>query len=219
MAPDQPDPGMTAIRSAISLVGLTDQCQLITIADRRSSEGAVRTIAFGIAGACLLLLTAGEADATVYTERFNVSAWNFHQVWFETGPITPPFDPLRGSFTITFDTNLTTSAIHGGVHIGWNNFPAEFIERSDIGWYLNPDATVLSFGTGEGDYDPGANGWRISIANPVTNPTFAGMMYSEGGGESLFEAADGRVPEPASAALLAVAIIGLAARRSRVRPL
>jgi PEP-CTERM motif len=132
-------------------------------------------------------------------------------------------DPITGSFDISFDNSVS---ITGGTPISASiNIPVDGSIEFD---YIKSGDLLVIGGSdnGAGTVSHNTNDFSLVIANVSTSPAFADFAEAEASASGLFVAATGSLtpapasaPEPASLALLGVAIGGLAAARRKQQKL
>jgi hypothetical protein len=148
---------------------------------------------------------------------------------FVAGGFNPaaPVDPVTGSFSVTFDNASTLIDITSGISITNLNIAL----GSAPAFTYNSLSDVLFIG-GLQDFangvQAGTDDFYLVITTASTNPTFAGLVYTQqqfaletffadpDQGE-LTPAAPSNVPEPASLTLLGLGLASMGARRRRQR--
>jgi hypothetical protein len=155
-------------------------------------------------------LAMGSAQAALITINDNFTA---------LGLGGGPANPVTGSFDVTFDNSADTSGgtpisasinitVDGSIEFDYTHA----IDQLVIGGSDNGASTLVS----------STNDFVLVIGHVSTSPIFAGFFDADASVGGIFRAATGSLtpapasaPEPASLALLGVAIGGLAAARRK----
>jgi hypothetical protein len=182
-------------------------------------------LACALAGAA-----ASSAAATVIANTYDFTASRFAE--WPGGSKTAPFDPVTGSFTLTFDTatgfqqNQTTGLVFHSLDMPVDAVPGFPLFR----WTFNPIFDALVVESMQQPY-VGSGGavdaFELEIRHISTAPVLVDFLYSSKSENAFFEAhafslnltpvPNDAVPEPATwaMAILGLAMTGAAIRRRR----
>ncbi len=155
--------------------------------------------------ACLCvmgLVPSAEVSAGTITRTFTFTASNF------AGPA--PVDPLAGSFTITWDTDVDTTDTTTGILLNALNVPL----GSAIGFAYVAATDEMAIGGmdgGVGLLSSWVDDLSIVFTQASGTPVGGEVYYSVAGSPSIFHASLDTldIPEPASMLLLGGALLGL----------
>ena len=154
----------------------------------------------------VLVGTGSSVKASSITETVDFTASNFSTA---VGSTPAPEDPVKGSFTITFDPTMSVS---GGTTISFNS----------INIALSAQPVFFNYAAG-GELDvcssssaspicgitEAENSFELQINDFATSPTFTGFSYTQSGVDALWDTNDGSatvVPIPGALPLFATGL-------------
>jgi hypothetical protein len=172
-----------------------------------------------LATAALTALTPGLASAAIVSGTLTFTAQNF-------GP-GAPVEPVTGTVTYSFDNSAPIfNATSGGAvqfTVTGLNLPGawtpvlSYFKDNNIGGFQLVD--VLAFGHAANGGTPtafGTDDWRVAFNNISTAPSFREFTYTTTAfANGQYQTFVGRVPEPGTFGLAALALVGLVGARRR----
>ena len=166
----------------------------------------MRPIRVLVAVATLVLgVGVNRAHADTIRLSFDLFASGFRDVF---GSAVAPVDPVRGSFSITFDNSTDLREHSTGVTVSGLNLAMD----GPIGFAYGKEADVLIFGSlfnGAQSVVGGSNDFVFGINNISTNPAPVDFVYAQSSSDTNFLSRDVAItltptstPEPATLALV-----------------